>query len=235
MRKDELRRLPVGWVKTKLGDIVQPGRHRVNPQEQPNLRFIGMEHIEPHTMRLLGTVFACEVKSSAVHFQPNDVLYGRMRPYLNKVYRPDFEGLCSAEFIVLPPGESEAKFVQYRLNSQDFVSFASHLTEGDRPRIDYAQMSDFDVLLPPRPEQQRIVYEIEKQFSRLDEALANLNRVQANLKRYRASVLQATCEGRLVPTEAELARHIKKVFLVKSKYRKDSATAGHIEMSSIGG
>lgn len=61
-------------------------------------------------------------------------------------------------------------------------------------------------VLAPRQEQDRIVAEIEKQFTRLDDAVAALKRVQANLKRYRASVLKAACEGRLVPTEAELAR-----------------------------
>ena len=58
----------------------------------------------------------------------------------------------------------------------------------------------------PLDEQKRIVAEIEKQFSRLDEAVANLNRVKANLKRYKAAVLKAAVEGRLVETEAELAR-----------------------------
>lgn len=62
------------------------------------------------------------------------------------------------------------------------------------------------VVLPPEREQQRIVDEVEKQFTRLDAAVAGLQRVKANLKRYRASVLKAACEGRLVPTEAELAR-----------------------------
>ncbi|MHB1991987.1 restriction endonuclease subunit S [Metallibacterium scheffleri] len=57
------------------------------------------------------------------------------------------------------------------------------------------------------PEQQKwIVAEIEKQFSRLDEAVANLKRVKANLKRYKAAVLKAAVEGRLVETEAEIAR-----------------------------
>ena len=60
--------------------------------------------------------------------------------------------------------------------------------------------------LPPRDEQQRIVAEIEKQFTRLEAGVASLKRVRAALKRYRASVLKAACEGRLVPTEAELAR-----------------------------
>jgi type I restriction enzyme S subunit len=60
--------------------------------------------------------------------------------------------------------------------------------------------------LAPVSEQHRIVAEIEQQFTRLDAAVVALKRVQANLKRYRASVLKAACEGRLVPTEAELAR-----------------------------
>ena len=60
--------------------------------------------------------------------------------------------------------------------------------------------------VPPLPEQHRIVAEIEKHFTRLDDAVATLKRVQAQLKRARASVLKAAVEGRLVPTEAELAR-----------------------------
>jgi type I restriction enzyme S subunit len=59
--------------------------------------------------------------------------------------------------------------------------------------------------LPPEAERERIVAEIEKQFTRLDAGVASLKRVQIALKRYRASVLKAACEGRLVPTEAELA------------------------------
>ncbi|MDH3460862.1 MAG: restriction endonuclease subunit S, partial [Burkholderiaceae bacterium] len=63
-----------------------------------------------------------------------------------------------------------------------------------------------EVPLQPLDQQHRIVAEIEKQFSRLDEAVANLKRVKANLKRYKAAVLKSAVEGRLVPTEAELAR-----------------------------
>ena len=58
----------------------------------------------------------------------------------------------------------------------------------------------------PLEKQQQIVAEIEKQFTRLEAGVAGLRRVQANLKRYRAAVLKAACEGKLVATEAELAR-----------------------------
>ncbi len=77
---------------------------------------------------------------------------------------------------------------------------------GAQPNISQDIIRNIRVPLPPGEEQERIVAEIEKQFTRLDAGVASLKRVQAALKRYRASVLKAACEGRLVPTEAELAR-----------------------------
>lgn len=72
--------------------------------------------------------------------------------------------------------------------------------------IYYPEVKAFHVCLPPKREQRAIVEAIESYFTRLDDAVATLERVQRNLKRYRASVLKAAVEGRLVPTEAELAR-----------------------------
>lgn len=190
--------LHTSWDVRPLGEVVQPTRPRIKPSEKPNLPFIGMENIEAHTMKLLGTVPAGTMKSSAVHFQPDDVLYGRLRPYLNKVYRPEFEGLCSAEFIVFPKTESiSSRYLQYFLNSSSFASYASHLNAGDRPRVDFEQLSPYPFPVAPYEQQKRIVAEIEKQFSRLDESVATLKRVKANLKRYKASVLKSAVEGKL--------------------------------------
>ena len=92
-----------------------------------------------------------------------------------------------------------------------FDSFAK-LRPWRRPWADaqrHISKSKFDELpysAAPLDQQKRIVAEIEKQFSRLDEAVANLKRVKANLKRYKAAVLKAAVEGRLVETEAERAR-----------------------------
>lgn len=157
-----------------------------------------MEHVESQSMRLVATVEAGIMKSAAAAFVAGDVLYGRLRPYLNKVVRPDFPGLCSAEFIVLPDTPRlRSAFLQYRLNAADFVSFASNLDEGDRPRVDFDQIGTFEVMLPPEREQLRIVAKIEELFSDLDAGVAALERVRANLKRYRAAVLKAAVEGRL--------------------------------------
>jgi type I restriction enzyme S subunit len=67
-------------------------------------------------------------------------------------------------------------------------------------------IAEWRVRVPPLNEQRRIVAAIESYFTRLDDTVATLERVQRNLKRYRALVLKAAVEGRLVPTEAELAR-----------------------------
>lgn len=98
------------------------------------------------------------------------------------------------------------KFINYQLlaggrshfagNAQQVVGMAS---------ISQKQLAAFPIVLAELDEQRRIVAELEKQVSRLDEAVANLKRVKANLKRYKAAVLKAAVEGRLVPTEAELA------------------------------
>ena len=94
-------------------------------------------------------------------------------------------------------------FCKYLLESLNLAQFDRSTAIPGLNRDDY---SAIEVRLPPLSEQHRIVEEIETQFSRLDAGVAALKRVQAGLKRYRASVLQSACEGRLVPTEAELAR-----------------------------
>jgi len=77
---------------------------------------------------------------------------------------------------------------------------------GAQPNISQEIIRDLPFPLAPVEEQRKVVAEIDKQLTRLDAGVAALRRVQVNLKRYRAAVLKAACEGRLVPTEAELAR-----------------------------
>ena len=88
----------------------------------------------------------------------------------------------------------------------NYVRLEPYVTGTTRPKLTQAALNRIPLPLPPLPEQHRIVAEIEKQFTRLDASVAALKRAQANLKRYRASVLKSACEGTLVPTEAELAR-----------------------------
>lgn len=103
------------------------------------------------------------------------------------------------------PADLHPDFVYYYL--QRAKSLALDLASGTTfPEVSGAKIACLPFILAPGPEQHRIIDAIESYFTRLDEAVATLERVQRNLKRYRASVLKAAVEGRLVPTEAELAR-----------------------------
>ena len=107
----------------------------------------------------------------------------------------------------LKPERARAKFINYQLLASGRSHFAGNAQQVvGMASISQAQLADFPIVLDSLARQDEIVAELEKQFSRLDEAVANLQRVKANLKRYKASVLKDAVEGRLVPTEAELAR-----------------------------
>jgi type I restriction enzyme S subunit len=102
----------------------------------------------------------------------------------------------------------DAKYIYYYVSSQTFRNKAERYMTGavGQKRVSTTYLKQSTIPVAPPDQQKRIVAEIEKQFSRLDEAVANLKRIKANLKRYKAAVLKAAVEGRLVETEAELAR-----------------------------
>ena len=190
--------LPRGWAAATLSQVLEPRREKENPSDRPDLPFIGMDHVESHTTRLLGTIPASAMKSPAVRFLSGDVLYGRLRPYLNKVAVPNFDGLASAEFIVLPESECvSSSFLKHRLSAVDIVNFASHLNEGDRPRVSFDQIGRFKILIPPLHEQRRIVNRIDELFSELDAGIKSLQTARGLLAIYRQSVLKHAFEGKL--------------------------------------
>lgn len=94
-------------------------------------------------------------------------------------------------------------YLAYYINSIDLTPY---VTGTAQPKLSQSMMNKILIPVAPPDQQKIIVSEIEKQFSRLDAAVTNLKRVKANLKRYKASVLKDAVEGRLVPTESELAR-----------------------------
>lgn len=100
------------------------------------------------------------------------------------------------------PGYSNA-YLAYFINS---IDLAQYVTGTAQPKLSQSMMNKILIPVAPPEQQVEIVAELEKQFSRLDEAVANLQRVKANLKHYKASILKDAVEGRLVPLETELAR-----------------------------
>lgn len=112
-----------------------------------------------------------------------------------------------------PGPEVEARYLAYFLKSPAYWRQIADSTSGIAiPNVNASKLQDVRLPLAPLVEQCRIVAEIEKQFSRLDQAVANLQRVKASLRRYEASTLKAALTGQLVPNEADLARAQKRNF-----------------------
>lgn len=205
--------IPPNWTSAALADIAPEPVEQRGPEGDGLFTYIDISSIDKETkqittpQKLYGTAAPNRAKQ---RLRANDVIVSMTRPNLNAVARVgnEFDGsIGSTGFCVLRSSFISQRWLEYRVQDQDFVAAMSALVQGALyPAVRPKDVLGFRTLLPPKPEQDRIADEIEKQFTRLDDAVTALKRVQANLKRYRASVLKAACEGRLVPTEAELAR-----------------------------
>lgn len=146
----------------RLGDYCRQDRTTVRPGERPDLRYIGLETIESGTGRFQDGELSKtpEVpQANSFHFGPEHVLYGKLRPYLNKVALPEFEGKCSTEIIPLRPHPAlDRRYLAYFLRSADTVAHISERTAGARmPRADMEFVLGLQLPLPSLDEQRRIV------------------------------------------------------------------------------
>jgi type I restriction enzyme S subunit len=107
------------------------------------------------------------------------------------------------------PANSTLHYFKYLL---EHLRLGQHDKSTAIPSLGRDDYNAVPVSVPSLAEQERVVAYLDEQLSRLDASVAALHRVQANLKRYRASVLKSACEGRLVPTEAELAHQEGRAF-----------------------
>jgi type I restriction enzyme S subunit len=190
--------LPVGWAWAQLGEIVIHRNEKVQPDRSSALPFIGMDDVPPGSLRATSHGWFRDMKSAANAVGPGEILYGRLRPYLNKVALAEASAAVSGEFIVLQPRASiAARYAQFALHSRKFVNFATRGTSGERPRIDFDKISKFNVPIPPVAEQRRIVARIDELFAEIAEGEAALNGARQGLDTWRRALLKAAVTGEL--------------------------------------
>ena len=85
------------------------------------LRYIGMENVESHTGKLLDSDSELVTEGMSSAFEPTDVLFGKLRPYLAKAAIPDFAGRCSSELLVLRPEKLTREYLLYGCLSDAFI------------------------------------------------------------------------------------------------------------------
>ena len=205
--------LPAGWQSATLGQLRRDGTASIDPRQHPD-EYFELYSIPSFPIGRPETVVGRDIGSAKLLLTPGTVVLSKINPRINRVWvvasHTDHRKIGSSEWIPFSPiAGLRPEYLAYLLRQHSFRDYLAANVSGVggslmrvRPRV----VDPFSVAVAPSPEQYRIVSALDSYFSRLDAAEAALQRVEANLKRYRASVLKAAVEGRLVPTEAELAR-----------------------------
>jgi len=201
------------WPSAHLGDFVANRSKGIVPNKFPDQVF------ELYSVPSFGTgvpeiIEGKEIGSNKQMVDDGTVLLSKINPRINRswIVSPHSKNtkIASTEWITFPPHEAfKPKYLAYFLKQNAvrvFLAANASGVGGSLMRVKPATVKDYPFPLAPTEQQDRIVEEIEKQFSRLDEAVANLKRVKANLKRYKASVLQAAVTGKL--TEEWRKQHL---------------------------
>lgn len=200
MTNDEL---PEAWLACSLGDVIDYGKTtKAEPSEIADDAWIlELEDIEKDTSKLLErrTFAERQSKSTKNRFEVGDVLYGKLRPYLNKVIIADQPGCCTTEIIPLKPNVAlNGRYLFAWLKHPVFLDYVSNVSHGlNMPRLGTDAGKAAPFILAPLAEQKRIADKLEAVLGRVDACRARLDRVPDLLKRFRQSVLAAATSGQL--------------------------------------
>jgi len=189
-KETEIGSIPVEWEVVRLGELCQLDRENVEPRELPDMPYVGLEHIDSGEPRLQRWGSSNEVSSSKHHFVPGDVLYGKLRPYLDKAILAEFEGVCSTDILVVKANTEFTlpEFLVHILHTQQFLSYAISTTSGTNlPRTRWTSLRDFKLALPPLPEQRRIAHVlsiIQRAIAAQDALIAAARELKRSLMRH---------------------------------------------------
>ena len=163
------------WQTVRLGKIAIQDRVIVSP-DSPEIKllpYLGLDQIESQTGRILAYESkSAEGKSTAFAFDTSHVLYGKLRPYLNKVAVPEQKGRCSTEIIPLKPNGVDRDFLGFLLRRNEIVEAAMSEKTGSRmPRADMDALLSFEITIPDSIEdQRRIAARLKAQLAEVEKA-----------------------------------------------------------------
>lgn len=147
--------------KVALSKVAEIDRTVATDDECLTLPYVGLEHVEKERGRFVEDFVPTPLNMLATNFRftPKHVLYGKLRPYLNKVVLPNFDGVCTTEILPILPNEEklDRTFLWAILLSPTFVNWAtSQISGANLPRLDPKLLAEYEIPLPPLDEQKRI-------------------------------------------------------------------------------
>ncbi|MEZ9462755.1 restriction endonuclease subunit S [Vibrio splendidus] len=196
--------LPKGWVRTDLGSIVDYGKTIKADLEKVSADswVLELEDIEKNSSKLLKRCSFDErhPKSSKNSFDKGDVLYGKLRPYLNKMLIAPEDGICTTEIVPLKTNSElfESRFLFYWLKGRQFGDYVNTVSYGvNMPRLGTKDGKKAPMVVAPLLEQKRIVEKLDEVLAQVDIIKARLDSIPDLLKRFRQSVLASAVSGKL--------------------------------------
>ncbi len=172
--------LPDGWKSVKLRGIAELSKNIWKPGDE-RLPYIGLEHIQENSLRLNGAGDSNEIASNKFIFTENKFLFGRLRPYFRKLYRPEFKGICSTDiWVVRPKNNTDKDFLFYLFANQDFVDMSYKGSSGTRmPRADWNFMVETEWPIPKDENEQKAISSV---LSSLDDKIDLLHHQNKTLE-----------------------------------------------------
>jgi type I restriction enzyme S subunit len=232
MDKRKEDKLPASWVKTTVGEIcskIVDGSHNPPAKRNDGIPMLSARNIENGRIEFDNFRYISlrdyEIENARTQISFNDVLLTIVGSIGRTSVVPENARPFALQrsVAVLKPIEVLPKFCMYQFQSHVFQSNLMSAAQGTAQKGIYLKrLANLPFIIAPLAEQQRIVEEIEMQFSRLDEAVKSIKRIQKNLQRLRRTILQWACEGKLVATEAELARLENRIFEPAAELLKHS-------------
>ncbi len=181
---------PVHWTVKRL-KFLAPTRVGKLDTKPDDAIYVGLEHVESWTGRLLLQPQPEDVESVVSSFAAGDVLLGKLRPYLAKAARPDFDGVCSSEILTLRPGPGcSPSYLTYCLLNAPYVRWLDSLTYGAKmPRVNAEQVGSSCLPLPSESEQRDIADFLDRETAKIDALVAKKERLIELLQEKRTALI----------------------------------------------
>jgi type I restriction enzyme S subunit len=193
-----------GWRLMKLGEVCVQDRQIIEPSSGVALKlpYLSLEHVKSCSGKILkqpSGVIEDEGLSTTFAFDERHLLYGKLRPYLNKVAMPDFPGRCTTELIPLLPNSGiQRGYLCWILRRQETVNEAMRGKTGSRmPRANMEDLFQLLIPIPPLPEQKRITTTLNEQIASAEKLSKQIEQQLYTINKLPAALLKRAFNGEL--------------------------------------
>jgi len=190
------------WPLKRLGDILRLRKDIIHPSDEPRgaATFVGLEHIESFSGARIGSVSVemSQLTGRKPKFFRGDIVYGYLRPYLNKVWVAEFDGLCSVDQYVycVSSDLADTEFLAWFMRSPVYLSRAPiDTTPGQLPRIRTDEVASVEINLPPIREQRRIAVRMRDHMSRAQSLRSSIQAQLGAINRLPSALLRRAFAG----------------------------------------